>query len=254
MAVARQDRSVEIATATHVLQVLGELEGAFEIEPGKSRELRGRALDDERLRSAKRVLFFYPYVRVRCGGGHHLDWVTITPVPDTAFRLIHLPEIPHARARDAGVSIVDTKSYILDKYHTELALGTPSSLGDEWRAVPGVGRRFDYDVEFDDDFGPRVVAVTTSEPAQPRRDGHYGDVDGLFADYACSKCTRRHSVRHVSLLRSWLHAIIVNERTIVLGESPGTQSPARPRAVRVENHGSALAWSSSAARGRRRSK
>lgn len=254
MTATRRDRSVEIATATRALEVLGELEAAFDIEPGKSRELPARALDDERLRSAKRVLFFYPYVRVRCGGGHHLDWVTVTPLPDTELRLIHLPRLPHQHERAPDTSLLDTKSYILDKYHAELGLGTPSSLGDGWRVVPGVARQFDYDVEFDDDFEPRVRAIRTSEPAQPRRNGAYGDVDGLFADYACSKCTRRHSVRHVSLLRSWLRTIVVNERVIVLGESPGTRNPAPLRAVRVESRGSALAWSSSAAKRRRRSK
>ena len=247
---ARRDRSTEIGAATRVLKVLDELEGALDLKPGTSAEVPGWALCDHRLVSEKRFLFFFPFVRVRCARHHHLDWLKLTPVPDMAFRLIHLPDIPHQREREVDAAVVDTKSYILDKYYDELGIGTSAPLGDYWRAVPGTARRFEYEVEYDDDLGPRVTAVTTSEPGQPRSNG-YGEVEGLFTDYACPCCTCRHSIRHVSLLRAWLHAVLANEHQIVLGESAGTQTPARPRAVRVESRGTALAWSSRAARRRR---
>jgi hypothetical protein len=206
----RAKRSEEVAAAETALGVLAELAETQAARPWQSGEVGARLLFDPRLMTAKYTLRPYPPVRVRCAHEHLLDWIALAPFDDHGLQLVHGQKLRHQSLRQGGA--LDIMSSTLGG---RAALGTVTWVED---------------------------ANAGLSAAIPVPSGDYGDVFGLKGIYRCKKCGREFPTLHVSLLRTWLNAVIRADREIILGAP--TRGARRSYAERIADRGSARAWSS----------
>jgi hypothetical protein len=212
----RPARAVEVTAANAALSRLDELQSASKPESGHTWELPSRMLFDTVLVEQKEGLKAYPPVRVRCPAGHHLDWIALAPLTDHGLQLVHGTNLQPHRFRQGGASDIRSGTG-----GGRAALGTVTWVED---AKAGIGN------------------------VQPEPDGDHGETWGSKADYHCARCDRSWPVLHTTLLRLWLDAVKRGDReTSLAGLDLG-----RPTyAERIEDRGSARAWSTHGARPRR---